>query len=88
MNHDRYFLAFTIGGVKHEHEVSKFEYVSEERRCGFRNTLGQPMEPATAGFSAGSVSGRLEYRPCVAKFEEWHVLWGGDLDHSGCLPVE
>jgi hypothetical protein len=33
-------------------EVTKEEYVRAERAAGFRNTLGRPEEPATAGFSS------------------------------------
>lgn len=43
-----------------EHEVSKAEFVSAERRAGFYNTLGQPDEPATHSFSNGRISGRQE----------------------------
>lgn len=32
-------------------EVSKAEYVAAEREAEFRNTLGQPSEPATSSFS-------------------------------------
>jgi hypothetical protein len=39
-------------------KVSKEEFVRSERSSGFYNTLGQPDEPATSGFSSGSVSGR------------------------------
>lgn len=31
-------------------QVSKQDYVVAERTCGFRNTMGQPDEPATSGF--------------------------------------
>ncbi|MEU8158135.1 hypothetical protein AB0B94_31155 [Micromonospora sp. NPDC048986] len=33
-------------------EVSKERYVAAERAAGFRNTLGQPDEPATSAFNA------------------------------------
>lgn len=32
-------------------EVSKAEYVAAERSAEFRNTVGQPSEPATSSFS-------------------------------------
>lgn len=32
-------------------QVDKAEYVRIERLAGFRNTMGQPAEPATASFS-------------------------------------
>jgi len=55
---DRYFLA---SGSEPEHEVTRDEYVRAERAAGFRNTLGQPAEPATAAFSSGSSRGRVSY---------------------------
>lgn len=39
--------------------ASKAEYVNHERRAGFRNTLGQPDEPGTAGFYSGRLAGRM-----------------------------
>jgi hypothetical protein len=33
------------------YEVTKEQFVAAERDAGFHNTLGQPNEPATAGFS-------------------------------------
>lgn len=44
-------------------EVDKATYVRHERAAGFHNTLGQPDEPATSGFSASNydTEGRLEY---------------------------
>lgn len=53
----RYFLS---AGCR-EREVTKAEFVRAERKAGFRNTMGQPNEPATASFSNGTVSGRVEY---------------------------
>lgn len=55
---DRYFLK--LDGYAWE-EATKESYVQAERRAGFRNTLGQPEEPATTSFSGGSVNGRLCY---------------------------
>jgi hypothetical protein len=58
----RYFVTTDDRG---EREVDKAEFVNVERRAGFRNTLGRPNEPATAGFGStgvhGSLSGRIEY---------------------------
>lgn len=44
-------------------EVDKETYVRHERYAGFRNTMGQPDEPATGSFSSSSydVEGRLIY---------------------------
>lgn len=44
-----------------EHEVSKAEWVRHERMAGFRNTLGEPLEPATQSFASSnySFSGRI-----------------------------
>lgn len=48
-----------------EHEVSKADYVSAERKAGFRNTMNQPNEPATASFGSTkdgvTISGRVEF---------------------------
>lgn len=55
---ERYFLQYND---QPECEVTKQEFVSAERAAGFRNTLGQPAEPATAAFSAGSIHGRIQY---------------------------
>lgn len=41
----RYYLTET-------REVTKEEYVAAERKAGFRNTMGQPNEPATASFQS------------------------------------
>jgi len=57
---DRYFLR--VGSATRWQEVTKEEWVSAERSAGFHNTMGRPDEPATAGFSNGSVSGTLRYR--------------------------
>ena len=42
-------------------EVSKEEFVKYERQAGFYNTLGQPNEPATGGFSGRQIEGRISY---------------------------
>lgn len=57
---DRYFIQMGDNGLWNE--VSKLDYVNAERMAGFHNTLGQPDEPATAGFSGGIVHGRLCYQ--------------------------
>lgn len=66
---ETYYL--TVGDGP-EREVSKAEFVSAERAAGFRNTMGQPSEPATAAFGGHGVSGRVKYGvtedqnpPCV-----------------------
>jgi hypothetical protein len=59
---DRYFLTRDDDS---EIEVSKAEFVRAERQAGFRNTMGQPSEPATGGFSNSTkdsrISGRIEF---------------------------
>lgn len=48
-----------------EREVVKAQFVAAERAAGFTNTMGQPDEPATAGFSGrfgdAEISGRMVY---------------------------
>ena len=55
----RYYLTET-------REVTKEEFVAAERKAGFINTMNQPDEPATGGFSAGSgldeVHGRVVWQ--------------------------
>lgn len=55
---DLYFLRYN---GEEEHEVTKEEFVRAERAAGFHNTLGQPDEPATAGFGSGGVHGHVLY---------------------------
>lgn len=56
----RYYVTTDERG---EREVDKAEFVNVERRAGFHNTLGQPDEPATGGFSSTNppLRGRIEY---------------------------
>lgn len=54
----RYFLTDDIKSQDF-YEVTKEKFVEVERECGFQNTLGQPNEPATVGFSAGKTGGRV-----------------------------
>ena len=43
-------------------EVAEAEFVAEERRCGFHNTLGHPEKPATGGFvGADGTKGSVSY---------------------------
>ena len=46
-------------------QVTKAEFVSKERNAGFHNTMGQPDEPATGGFSGSpggeTISGKVRY---------------------------
>jgi hypothetical protein len=44
-------------------EVTKEEFVKAERAAGFRNTMGEPNEPATSGFSGHGMNGRKRYSP-------------------------
>ncbi len=44
--------------------VDKATWVAAEREAGFRNTMGQPDEPGTAGFGTtanGGLYGRIEW---------------------------
>lgn len=54
---NRYFLFRSDDWI----EVTKEEYVRVERQAGFRNTMGQPDEPATAAFGSGALRGRIQY---------------------------
>lgn len=40
-------------------EVTKAEFVRAERDAGFRNTMGEPDEPATGGFHGHGVTGKV-----------------------------
>lgn len=60
----RYFLK---SGSDPEREVTKQDFVAAERVAGLINTMGQPDEPATAGFS-GWIDGKRK----VAGRVEWH----------------
>ena len=60
---DRYWIREGRGTWE---EVDKAKFVAVERRAGFRNTMGQPDEPATGGFSS-------IYRPGQ---DDEHVLEG------------
>lgn len=57
----RYFLRAGYGTDEPWEEVTKAEFVAGERAAGFHNTMGQPDEPATAGFGGHGVSGRVQY---------------------------
>jgi hypothetical protein len=39
--------------------VTKEQFVSAERAAGFHNTMGQPDEPGTGGFSGHGTTGRI-----------------------------
>lgn len=58
---NRYFLKLQFEPESAYREVSKEEFVRAERNAGFRNTMGQPLEPATGGFSGHGVSGKVQY---------------------------
>jgi len=57
-------------------QVSKAEYVAAERAAGFRNTLGQPDEPATSWWHGVGADGF---------HHSGHMGWlrGSPLDLSG-----
>ena len=60
---DRYLLSLNIFGVKPKwQEVTKEQWVRAERIAGFRNTMGQPDEPATRGFTGGGIRGTIKQR--------------------------
>lgn len=54
-----------------EQQVDKAGFVRAERSAGFRNTMGQPDEPATGGFSSGVLQGRVECVPGRAVMFTW-----------------
>lgn len=51
---ERYFL-------RKWEEVTKEDWVAAERAEGFRNTMGQPKEPATSSFSGKVYEGKRSY---------------------------
>ncbi len=57
---DRYYLKATW--QKDYVEVTKAEYLCAEQCAGFRSKFGDD-HPATASFTSGSISGRIEYAP-------------------------
>lgn len=52
----RYFVTTDNRG---EREVDKAEYVKTERAAGFRNSMGEPDEPATSVFNGRVLRGRM-----------------------------
>jgi len=63
---DKYFLTATLGDEQIEKEVTLEEYCRAERQAGFRPKMssdepGYMTTPATASFSSGNISGRIEY---------------------------
>lgn len=58
MSEQRFWLAVNLDEPQWR-EVTKEQFVAAERAAGFRNTLGQPDEPATGGFSAGGIRGTI-----------------------------
>lgn len=58
----KYYIRRAMSRDKWE-ETTKEIYVKHERAAGFRNTMGQPKEPATAGFSSSiyPVEGKTQY---------------------------
>lgn len=59
--------------------ATKAEYVAAERSAGFRNTLGQPDEPATSAF-AGTVAGV----PTRGEQGFLHAEEGWEMDDTPC----
>lgn len=63
---------FVKEGSSPEKEVGRAEYITAERRAGFRPKSGKPDDIATGGFSSHpkhgpKLSGRVEYEP--SKYE-------------------
>jgi hypothetical protein len=52
-----YFIK--LPGQELHQPVSKATFVAVERHCGFRNTMGEPDEPGTAGFGSPFADGRI-----------------------------
>lgn len=52
-----YFIK--LPGGEYFQPVSKATFVAVERHCGFRNTMGEPDEPGTAGFGSPFADGRV-----------------------------
>ena len=65
---DRYFLKTDWTNWK---EVTKEQWVRAERSAGFHNTMGQPDEPGTGGFSAYGVCGKLLYEYATPESYKW-----------------
>lgn len=66
MTQRRYFLTRLVNGRSVEQEVSLREYCEAERSAGFRPKMpscdpAYMTTPATGAFSAGGVSGRIDY---------------------------
>lgn len=63
-------------------EVSKAAFVAAERRCGFNNTMGQPDQPATAGFGwsgpGHEVKGKIIGGEPVNRFDPTHHYYAED----------
>jgi hypothetical protein len=53
----KYYVSTEVHGEK---EVDKETYIKFERGAGFRSKLGDG-EIATAGFTSGGISGRVDY---------------------------
>ena len=77
--------------------VDKATFVAVERHCGFRNTLGEPDEPGTAGFGSPFADGRVSQTSqpgellveidvenhCAAELEVDYAHVTGSLDRPG-----
>ena len=59
MSDQRKTLYFIREGDGPWRAVSKQSWVNAERRADFHNTMGQPTEPATGGFSGRGIQGSL-----------------------------
>jgi hypothetical protein len=66
MSTHKYFLSAKLGDEKVEREVTLEQFCHAERAAGFRPKMSfadprYMTTPATGGFSAGVISGRIEY---------------------------
>lgn len=67
----RYFVTFTPPNrPRQEWEVSRAEYVSQERQSGFRPKGVDVGQPATGSFSSGAAGGFTTYGHCEDGCEE------------------
>ena len=55
-------------------EVTKHEYVALERTMSFRNSVGQPEEPATSSFSKNGIRGTQLIPVSVMREEGFRIL--------------
>lgn len=79
MTQRRYFLTRLVNGQGVEQEVSLREYCDAERSAGFRPKLpscdpAYMTTPATSGFGAGGISGRIQYASVTPVDDEVEIV--------------